>query len=99
MYIHLGQDTVVSTDSIIGIFDIENTSVSRDTKAFFRGCEAAGGVINVCSQQDPLQVELPKSLIICGERGKTRIYISQISSATLRKRAGRYNRKTQPQGQ
>ena len=37
MYIHLGQDTVVSTDSIIGIFDIENTSVSRDTKAFFRG--------------------------------------------------------------
>lgn len=95
MYIHLGQDTVVSADSIIGIFDIENTSVSRDTKAFFRGCEAAGGVVNVCASPDPLQVELPKSFIVCGQRGQTRVYISQISSATLRKRAGRYNRKTQ----
>ena len=35
MYIHLGQDTVISSKQIVGIFDIENTSISKHTKAFF----------------------------------------------------------------
>ena len=29
MYLHLGQDVVVRSRDIIGIFDIENTSVSK----------------------------------------------------------------------
>ena len=32
MYLHLGQDVVVRSRDIIGIFDIENTSVSKITK-------------------------------------------------------------------
>ena len=36
MYLHLGEKTVVNTANIIGIFDIENTSVSKDTKEFLR---------------------------------------------------------------
>ena len=32
MYLHLGHDTVVRTSEIIGIFDIENTSVGQITK-------------------------------------------------------------------
>ena len=31
MYLHLGEDTAVRADGIIGIFDIENTSVSKHT--------------------------------------------------------------------
>ena len=34
MYLHLGNDFMVNTKEIIGIFDIENTSVSKITKDF-----------------------------------------------------------------
>ena len=34
MYLHLGGDVVVRSSDIIGIFDIENTSVSKLTKEY-----------------------------------------------------------------
>ncbi len=34
MYLHLGQDVVVRSRDIVGIFDIENTSVSKITKEY-----------------------------------------------------------------
>ena len=34
MYLHLGQDIVVRSSDIIGIFDIENTSVSKSAKEY-----------------------------------------------------------------
>ena len=81
MYLHLGQDTVVRTSDIIGIFDIENTSLARSTRGYLAQAEKQGLVVNV-------SYELPKSFVVCEEDGKQRVYISQISSATLKKRAG-----------
>ena len=81
MYLHLGQDTVVRTKNIIGIFDLENTSVSKLTRAFLATAQKAGQVVDVTQ-------ELPKSFVICQENGNTVVYITQISCATLRKRAG-----------
>lgn len=82
MYIHLGQNTVVKTDSVIGIFDIESTTVSKHTRKFLTRAEKSGSVTNV-------SYELPKSFIVsCDENRKERIYISQISSSTLYKRSG-----------
>ena len=80
MYLHLGQDVVVPSRSIIGIFDIENTSISKITKEFLGREEKQRHVVNV-------SMELPKSFVICLERGETVGYISQISCATLKKRS------------
>ncbi|MGI5965926.1 MULTISPECIES: extracellular matrix regulator RemB [Anaerotruncus] len=82
MYLHLGQDTVIRTDDIVGIFDLENTTISRNTKDFLSRAEKSGQVVNV-------SYELPKSFVICaqGRRDPT-VYITQISSTTLKKRAG-----------
>ena len=83
MYLHLGEKTVVNTKYIIGIFDLENTSVSKDTREFLRGNgKDRYQVVNV-------SYEMPKSFIVCndgGIKGKNTVYISQISAATLRKR-------------
>lgn len=76
MYLHLGQSTVVRTDEIVGIFDIDNTTVSKKTRDYLSDAEKEGRVIYVSA-------ELPKSFIVC--KDKT-VYISQISSATLLKR-------------
>ena len=40
----------------------------------------AGQVVNVTN-------DLPKSFVLCEEGGQVRVYITQVSSSTLRKRA------------
>lgn len=79
MYLHLGEKTVVRTDTIVGIFDLENTTVSKHTRSFLADAQKTGKVINV-------SYELPKSFVICEEKGRTSVYISQLSGQTLMRR-------------
>ncbi len=82
MYMHLGENTVVKLDEVIGIFDLDNTTVSKSTRDFLNLSEKRKEVINV-------SYELPKSFIVCSNKRKNkRVYISQISSTTLNKRSG-----------
>ncbi len=81
MYLHLGQDTVVKLSDVIGIFDIENATISKHTRAYLTAAEKAGRVVNVSS-------EMPKSFCVCRHGDEIRVYISQISSVTLRRRSG-----------
>lgn len=76
MYLHLGQNTVITTDKIVGIFDIDNTTVSKKTRDYLSQAEKYGRVVYVSE-------ELPKSFIVCEDKT---IYITQISSSTLLKR-------------
>ncbi len=81
MYLHLGQDTVVSFDEIIGIFDLDTTTVSKISRDYLTKAEKSGKVINV-------SMDLPKSFVLCEKKDGTKnIYLSQISSTTLLKRA------------
>ncbi|MCH5347725.1 MAG: DUF370 domain-containing protein [Oscillospiraceae bacterium] len=81
MYLHLGEETVVRKKDIIGIFDIENTSISKHTKDFLARSEKGGRVVTV-------SYEMPKSFVVCKENGgEEKVYISQISASTLKKRA------------
>lgn len=85
MYLHLGQETLVKEKDIIGIFDIENTTISKKTRRFLNLSEKRKEVINV-------SYEMPKSFIVCSSNKKTKVYISQISSSTLLKRSGYLNK-------
>ena len=80
MYLHLGQETVVRKSDILGIFDLDTSTISKHTRKFLGDSEKRGIVINVSE-------ELPKSFILCARGGKTDVYISQISSQTLLKRS------------
>ena len=81
MYLHLGNDTVIKTKDIVGIFDMDNTSVSKHTRNFLSNSEKKKQVVNV-------SFELPKSYIVCFDGEKETVYISQISPSTLIKRLG-----------
>ena len=86
MYLHLGHEKVVNQRDIIGIFDIETSSVSKITRDFLSNAQNKGNIFNVTN-------ELPKSFIVCGkpkEKKHSIVYISQISSITLLKRTGIY---------
>ena len=85
MYLHLGEETVIPMRAVVGIFDLENTTVSGITRAFLADAQKGGRVVNVTE-------ELPRSFIVCADpvEGET-VYISQISAATLRKRTLRWD--------
>ncbi len=75
-------DKVITFDEIIGIFDLDTTTVSKRTRDYLAKAEKEGIVENVC-------YDIPKSFIVCRDKnGNDRVYISQISSSTLLKRTG-----------
>ena len=47
MYLHLGQDTVVRLDEIVGIFDMENATISKHTRRFLSDAQKGGRIFNV----------------------------------------------------
>ena len=78
MYLNIGSDMAVRDKSIIGIFDMDNTSTSKRTREFLAKAEKEGQVVP-CD-------DLPKSFVLTAEYGMTRIYESTLASATLEKR-------------
>ena len=79
MYLRIGLNYLIKTKYIVGIFDMENTSVSALTRAMFRAEEEKHRVVSVTA-------ELPKSYIIYCEKGKTTLFLTQFSVSTLKKR-------------
>ena len=75
-YLHLGNDVVVDMNTVIGIFDMDNTTVSAQTRNFLAKAQKDGIVIDVAE-------DLPKSFIITESGGKTCVYISSLASRTL----------------
>lgn len=81
MYIHLGGNTLIRSDDIIGIFDIDKVTVKKDSRDFLQKAEKSGKVINV-------SYELPRSFVVSSNKQKKdKVYITQLSPKTLEKRA------------
>lgn len=80
MFVHLGMEKMVSIRDIVGIFDLENTTVYKPTRQFLERAERDGRVINVCS-------DIPKTFVLTREKGEERVYISGITTAQLYKKA------------
>ena len=80
MYLYLGGDVVVRADDIIGVFDLDNTSVSHLTRKYLTRAQKSERIIEVTE-------ELPKSFVVCaGDFDNFSVFLSQISPATLLKR-------------
>ena len=86
MFLHLGHDTVIIEDDIIGIFDLDTTTVSKPTRDYLKTMQKSGSVVNV-------SYDLPKSFVItCKKKSKEKkMFISPISTATLLKRTENLN--------
>ena len=80
MYLHLGQNTVVDTEQLLGVLDLDNSTVSKHTRDFLARAQKEGRVVNV-------SMELPKSFVVCRDKEGETVYLSQLSSATLLRRS------------
>lgn len=75
MYLHLGHAAVVPWERVVGVFDLDNATREKDTRATLALLEARG-------ELHTLGRGLPVSLVVT-DRGA---YLSPLSSAALCKR-------------
>ena len=81
MYIDVGSKNVISDKNIIGIFDLENSSVKIPTRNFLRKAEKRKQIVNKEIN------DIPISFIVSSENGKDRkIYLSNIKSTNFLKK-------------
>lgn len=78
MYLHIGKDFSVRDSSVVGIFDLDNTTLSQKSRAFLNEAEKNGEIVP-CD-------ELPKSFVLTTQYGFSRVYLSPLTTATLEKR-------------
>ncbi len=75
MFLFLGGNVTVKKNDVIGIFDIEQCSVSRITAEFLNADQKQGRVVSVSD-------DMPKAFVVCSDK----TYITNVSNATLNKR-------------
>jgi len=81
MYLPIGNDQMIPSRRIIGIFDLEITSQSRITADFLRRAQDEGVIIDACE-------DIPKAFLVCDHPYHRQIvYLSQLNSRTLLGRA------------
>ena len=78
MYLNIGNDMAVREQTIIGIFDLDNTSTSKRTRECLNQAEKEGLIVP-CD-------DLPKSFILTDEYNMQRIFLTALSASTLEKR-------------
>ncbi len=76
MYIHLGESTVLQDRDIIGIFDMDTSTVNKATRDYLAKAEKDKRV-------EYVNYDLPKSFVITDRK----VYVSPLNTATLYKRS------------
>ena len=79
MYIHIGNNCVIKDKEIIGVFDIENTTISKKTRDFLNFAEKNNGIKNIST-------DIPRSFVVCNNNKKTTVFLSQLTTSTIFKR-------------
>lgn len=80
MYLHIGNGKSVKKKGVIGIFDLDTSTVTKTGKEFLNSHERRGDV----EYDDD---DLPRSFVLVEENNKYRIKLSRISSKGLKARA------------
>ena len=78
MYIHLGRDYVLNDRDVIGIFNLETTTISPGGREFLNYAQKNGAVVS-------LSEELPQCYVLADAPVDT-VYLSELSSTAMKKR-------------
>ena len=79
MYLHIGNGKSVRKKQIIGIFDLDTSTVSKIGKDFINKMQKAGSV----EYED---YDLPRSFVLVEESDGYKVRLSRISSGGLKMR-------------
>ena len=80
MYLHIGSETIVSAESVIGIFDLDQGAYGPRGRAYLRRAEEEGVVVDLSDR-------LPRSFVVCDHPYHRQIvYLTQLSTKALSRR-------------
>lgn len=79
-YLQLEKGESIDKKSIIGVFDLDTTGMAQGTKELFRRKEEEKGVVSLSN-------DLPKSFVLSDGEYTDTIYISGLSTESVKKRA------------
>ena len=84
VFLHVGNNKSIKTEDIVGIFDMDTSTVSKVTRDFLTKAQKNGEVVNVTD-------EIPKSFILTCKmkERKPKVIISQLAVQTLNERQKR----------
>ena len=76
MYVHIGNNVILRKKQVLGIFDMDNATVSPVTRAYLSKAQKAAQVVSV-------SYDIPKSFIVYLDNNETKIYFSPLSETSL----------------
>ena len=76
MFLHVGNNMNIRERDIIGIFEMDNATMSHLTRKFLGDFQKNGAIVSAAE-------ELPKSFILFRDKKKTKICFSPLASASL----------------
>lgn len=80
MYLHIGNDVLVKTKDVVGVFNMDTGTDLYASRIFLNAAEKKGEIVLV-------ENALPKSFVVCtGKEGK-KVYLSPLAAATIKKRS------------
>ena len=80
MFLHIGNDVYLPEKDIVAIMNLDTASVSKNTQLYLNKKEHKGKVETICE-------DIPKTFVVTVKNKKDKVYLTNISSATLIKRA------------
>lgn len=75
-FVGISPNTSIDTEDIIGIFDMDTSTISVETRSFLRNAQGKEKLVSDVR-------DIPKSFVVTKEK----VYLSQLSSLTLAGRA------------
>ena len=84
MYLHVGNNRNIRIRSVVGIFDMDNTTVSSVTRKYLNLRQKS-------MQLESVSDEIPKSFILYEENGEYRVCFSPLSVTALKGRIYEYS--------
>ena len=76
MYINFGHGVFVRQEEVIGVFDLDKSTVSKHTREFLNKAEKDGKIVAAFD-------DIPNSFILTNDK----VYLTYASTQTLKKRA------------
>ena len=77
MYLHVGGETMLRTQNIVGIFDTDSVTVSKHSRVLLNTAEREKRTVMVS------MTELPRSFLLVKENDGIRVYLSPVAANTL----------------
>lgn len=79
MYVHIGNDFVVFSGDIIGIFDFDGIMSSNISSEYLKRLERENKLISISD-------DIPKSVVVTVSNGEDIAYLSPLASKTIQNR-------------